>query len=123
MFKDMPLADRPLNERYRVAGKDWARKKAVWNRYDKRKKITFNHMVVALQKLAIENGQRITRAQAELEVTVSDEWKQFIEELLTAEEHMDFAEVEKDSLKIEQWERNDESANAREERRSIRMGG
>ena len=123
MLRDIPLHERSMAERYRVASREWAKKRAVFRGYDLRKKITFNLFVLALQTQAREFGKNLTKAQAEFEVTVSEEWQTFINEMLAAEEEMNLAEGEKDSVDMERWERNDESANIREERRSVRMGG
>jgi hypothetical protein len=123
MPRDIPHHERPLCERYRLAGRDWAQKRKVYRGYDERKKIVFSELVLALMSLAQKQGNRSTKAQAELEALTSDTWSRYIDQMIEAEHQMNLAEVEKKALEMEQWERNDSNATAREERRSYRTGG
>ena len=123
MPRDMPAHELPLCERYRIAGVNWANARRKFRRYDKTDDIVFDELVVAIRKCAQENGERITKTDAQTEARISDTWKNFVDRMLEAEHQMNLAEVEKKALEMEMWERNDSNATAREERRSYRTGG
>lgn len=122
-MRDMPEHERPLSERFRIAGKVWAATRKTHRSYKERSRIVFDELVIALLECARDNGERLTRAAAEAEARTSSTWKKYVDDMLQAEHQANLAEVEKKALDMEHWELKDANANAREEKRSYRLGG
>lgn len=120
---EIPQHDRPLSERYRIAGRVWAACRKTFRGYDKRKDIVFDELVLALMRQAQDNNERMTKTQAEAEARTSNVWRAYVDELLEAEHQANLAQVEMRALDMEHSERIDDNANARDERRSYRLGG
>ena len=123
MPRDIPEHERPLNERYRLACERWTSVRQVWRELKEFKPVRLDELKLAVLQDARSEGRHITESVATREAQTSDAWKGYLKRLLDAEHSKNIAEAEKKALEMEQWERNDRNATAREERRSYRMGG
>ena len=116
MTDDMPEHERPLSEQFRVVAKQHvaARKQA---RYMERTRSAMRDRMVA--RVMSESSVKTTKAEALFRVQISDEWLQYNRDLADAEEKADILFAQKEYIALVQWERNNENANARHERRNI----
>lgn len=107
-----------ISERFRLAGRDWAKKKGVADLLDELKGPTREAMKTALLKTLTEAGEKkVPEARLEREVESSDEWHGYIKGMCAAREDENAAWVERRAIELEMSEQIDGNANYRTERK------
>lgn len=111
----MDKRDRPLSERFRLAGNDWVAKHRAAELLEELKSSTVAQMV--LNRL---NDGPVPFNRAEIEVKASAAYREYVEQMVEARSVANKARVTMDTLRymVAEWQADD--ANQRAERRTSR---
>lgn len=125
--RDMPERERPISERFRLAGDEWVEAKF---KRDKIKGLK-NTMLERMKRDLVEQSDRdradglrqksLTNAEAERLVEMSTEWEQYILGLAEAERDTESAWIKCQELEMAFGEWQSREANARKERQMGRQ--
>jgi hypothetical protein len=118
-YQLMPPQQRPISERFRLAGIAWANAKREADLIEQMKDPTLEQLKTReLAKLArLEPEKKISESLLERLVKSSPEWEQFIRGMCHAQERANIAWVERRAIELEHMELVDANANYRAERR------
>jgi len=113
---EIPKKDRPISERYRLAGLDFAEKHKAARLLEECKSACLSQMIA---KYIAENGP-MPFNRAENSVKASQEWEDYVTQMVEARYQADRAKVFRDTLDMLFAEWNSAEANARSERKLTR---
>lgn len=114
----MPQHERPLSERFRLAGLAWAEAEAKADLVEKMRDPTLEAMKnEKYQQLTDAGEKKIPEATLERIVKGSPEWGEYIAGMCHARELANKAWVERRAIELQMSEMIDGNANARTERR------
>lgn len=108
---EMPDYERPLSERYRLAGQQWVALDAKARQFEEMKSLILAAMVTDL----VEDGLPVTRAESKAKA--SDRYREHIEEMVDYRTKANGFKVELKAIEIEHSEQMLTTALARDERR------
>lgn len=115
---EMAVKDRPISERFRLAGKAWAEAKREADLIEEMKGPRLEQLKTALLTQLIKAGEtKVPESRLEREVKASPEWETYIRGLCFAQERMNDAWVERRAIELEHSEMIDGNANFRTERK------
>ena len=115
---DMPEAERPISERYRLLAADYRTVKKAF-------KLKEEHKTRELAKITNDIQERaggMPHNRAEMLAKCTDEWGLYLDELVECEVETDYIKHCLKALEIEHSEWMDAGANARRERQMGRQG-
>jgi hypothetical protein len=110
-FKEMPEAEQPLSERFRVAAKEWAAADAAANLIEETKSATLAKMMIELGDLPVSRAEMIAKASAE--------WREHIKMMCDARAKATLLKVKLEYIRMRHSEWQSSEANARAERRLV----
>ena len=109
---DLPERDRPLSEQFRLVAKAWADADAAANLLEETKSASLAQRMLKLGDMPVN--------RAEMTVKGSDEWHEYLEEMVAARKEANLRKVQMEYIRMRYGEWQATNANARDERR---MGG
>lgn len=114
LVTEMRSNERPISERYRLAGEHWARLNKAAQMFEEAKSAVLSQMMNKHADKPV--------SKAEVLVKSSKEWSDYLTRMVEAREAANIARVEMKALEIEfsEWQSSD--ANARRERQMGRAG-
>jgi hypothetical protein len=98
-----------LSEQYRLAAKEWCELDAAANILEETKSAVLSSRMVALGDMPV--------SKAEMQVKASDEWREFIESMVTSRKEANLAKVKCEWLRMRFQEWSSQQANERAEKR------
>ena len=120
-MRDMPAHERPISELFRLAGDEWVAAKFNRDKIKGLKNTMLERQKRDLIEEARQAGMRMTNAEAERIVEMSDEWEQYVLGLAEAERDTESAWVKCQELEMRFGEWQSREANARKERQMGRQ--
>lgn len=113
---EIPEAERPLSEQYRLAAKAWVEAEAAAQLFEDLKTVTLENYKQTL----IETEGDMPDSHAERRVKARPEWAQYIKDMVAARKEANFARVRVEwiKMKFSEWQSRD--ANSRAELRMTR---
>lgn len=103
----MILSNEPLSEQYRLAALEWVRLDAAATILEESKSAILSQ---EMKKLG-----DIPASHAERDVKASEEWREYIEQMVVARRMAGEAKVEAEFIRMRYWEHNNADANRRKE--------
>lgn len=97
------------SEKYRLAAKDWVAKDAAANIMEESKSAVLSQRMIALGDMPV--------SRAEMQVKASEEWGDFLKEMVRAREAANLAKVKLEYMRMKFSEWQSHEATARAERR------
>lgn len=88
------MTDKPWSEQFRIAAKDWVDKHAAAELLEETKTATLAQKTQPL----IKQGAAVNKA--EIEVKASDDWHQYLEEMVAARKAANLAKVRMEWLRM-----------------------
>jgi ribosomal protein L17 len=98
-----------ISEQFRLAAKDWCEKDAAANILEETKSAVLSERMAALGDMPV--------SKAEMTVKASQEWREFIESMVTARKEANLAKVRCEWIRMRFHEWSSQQANDRAERR------
>jgi ribosomal protein L17 len=98
-----------ISEQFRLAAKDWCEKDAAANILEETKSAVLSERMAALGDMPV--------SKAEMTVKASQEWREFIESMVTARKEANLAKVRCEWIRMRFQEWSSQQANDRAERR------
>ena len=120
-MKDMPEHERPISERFRIAGDEWVEAKFKRDKIKGLKNTMLERQKSDLIEDARQVGTRMSNAEAERIVEMSTEWELYIIGLAEAERDTESAWIRCQELEMIYGEWQSREANARKERQMGRL--
>lgn len=99
----------PLSEQYRIAGEEWVDADAAASLLEELKTATLNQRMMALGDMAVN--------RAEMLIKGSPDWKQYVENMVTARTRANRLKVRLEELRMRHTEQQSEEATRRHEMR------
>lgn len=116
--KEMQPRDRPLSERFRLAGKTWAAAKRDADITSEMKSAFLEKMKTRINDELVGKGEKAPSGEKlERLAKSSPEWEEYIRGMCFAKEKEDDAWVERKAIELEATEMVDANANYRTERK------
>lgn len=114
VVQEMPAADRPISEEYRIAAKEWVEADRLANLAEELKSAKLSEMILRDASLSVN--------RAEAQAKASNEWRDYIEDMVAKRSAATLAKVKVKwiEMKFSEWQAHD--ANARRERQMGRHG-
>lgn len=108
-MNDMPRADQPISERFRIVAKQWVDADAAANILEETKSAVLSQKMIALGDMPV--------SRAEMTVKASPEWADFIERMVRAREQANRLKVQLEYIRLQFSEWQSRSATKRAEMR------
>ena len=102
-----------LSEQYRLAAKSWCELDAAANLLEESKSSVLSQMI----NRQFSNDPKIALNRAETNAKGSQEWSDYITNMVKARENANLAKINMKWLEMRHWEEQSEEATARAERR------
>lgn len=111
---EMPENERPISERFRVAAWEWVQAEKAASLLEETKTATLSQMMLKLNEKTV--------SAAEMKVKGSDEWTEFLYQMVDARSQANLKKVAMEYIRMQfsEWQSHD--ANARRERQMGRHG-
>jgi uncharacterized membrane protein YheB (UPF0754 family) len=118
-FAEVPLQQRLISERFRLAGVAWANAKREADLLEQMKDPTLEQLKTRklAELMATDPEKKVSESLLERLVKSSPEWEQFIRGLCYAQEKSNLTWVERRAIELEHSEQIDGNANYRAERK------
>ena len=113
---EMPERERPLSERFRIAGDEWVAAKFKRDKIKGLKNTMLERLKCDLIEEVRQSGNRMTNAEAERLIEMSSTWEEYIVGLAEAERDTEAAWVRCQEIEMLFGEWQSKEANARKER-------
>jgi len=110
---DMPERERPISERFRVAAWEWVQAEKAASLLEETKSATLSQMMLKLNEKTV--------SAAEMKVKASDEWSEFIYQMVDARSQANLKKVAMEYVRMQFSEWQSADANARRERQMGRQ--
>lgn len=99
----------PWSEHFRIAAKKWCDKDAAADLLEQTKSTVLSERMAALGDMAVSKAEMIVKA--------SQEWREFVEAMVTARREANLAKLELEWIRMKFSELQSKEANARAERK------
>lgn len=111
---DMPEDERPISELFRITSKHWIAADHEYRHFEEMKTPELEKRKQALIEAATPDD-KMTDAKAERIVKASQEWRDYIRQLVEAKTKANRFQMQMEYIRMRQWEINDANASKRAE--------